>query len=575
MRSPATLLLAVALAALVAAPALANDDDSTVSGTAGIGVWGTDREDSPDQAAEYEPIGGGPVLQVDLDTFHDWGALLISAHGRHSDEVDGSLDFDYRRTVRSHTDYGKLLHRLGHFPMTHLEATSTNGKVVRHTDLDPFQDYELSYSLLEHRTEIQFPHLSALTMAVNYREQMRDGHRQAFTTSHCDNCHIYSQSHKLNERTTQADLEASINFRGGHITGSFGSREHRQNHTNVWLLFDEALHPEKQLPLFDNRLQFDSDEGVLPVDVWPDIDKDLARLDLHLKDVGGFVVNGGGVWSETTNRYTGLSSDYTGYMVNAARRFDNGIRVRWRARVYSIDNDDVFVDTNERVTDAGPHAGQTYEDIYGVNYDWTRLSALNRDTISSKLDATYRFGRTTGTLRFLWDFESIDRDHYQVAPGETETTTNTLGVLWRSRPAKGWKVKAGLRHAEIDNPFMLVNGACSTLVSDQYPNPWNPETPQYDDQHQTRVADTTASPSSWDELKAGVSYTAGKTSVSGLFRWWDGDNSDGDLTDWSRTNQTATLTVWTAPSETWDWYLGYAWQDSSLEAPVCIPIFDG
>jgi hypothetical protein len=572
-------LLRVTLAVVVTAlPVLAtagDDDEGTTTGHVLLGAWFDDEDGSPDAVAEYQPTGGSPALGLMMSTHQSWGSLLIAAHGTHSDQQDGVLSFDLKRALRSETTYTTLLHRLGHDPMTNLEATSNNGKVVFHEDLDPLQEYDLTYRLFEHRTEIQLPNLSAVTLAFEYRDQQRKGHRQAFTTSHCDTCHVTSQSHALDEKTTDATFEAKVGWRGGSLSAALNTRDLRQGIPNLWLTFDDALHPELQVPVFDNRLQYDSAEGVLPVDLWSDIDKDTVRIDLHLNNVAGFVVNGGAVFANTTNRYTGLESDYSGYALNAARRFDNGLRLRWRARAYSIDNDEVWVDTIERTTMAGPHAGNTYEDIYGINYDWRRESTLNREGIESKLDLSYRFSRKAGTLRLAWDFENIDRQYYQVLPGELETTTHKLGLYWKSRPAKGWKVNASLVHASIDNPFMLVDGACSTLESPGYPNPWSPETPQYDDQHQAQIAETTASPSSWDEARLGLSYTSGKTSISASYRLWDGDNRDGHLTDWSRTNQTAMLTLWSAPSEEWEWYLAYAKQESELDAPMCIPIFDG
>ena len=566
------LLLIVAVAA--ACPfAIAEEGDTTAE--VEIGFRDTDVTDSPALAGEYEPVEDEPVFGIMVSTHQDWGTFLVEFESAHPDDMDASVEFDIHRTVRSHTSYTSLLHRLGHDPLSNLAATSTNGKVVLHSDFDPGADYGFSYSDLSHRTELQFPGASALTLAVGYREQGREGKLQALSTSHCDTCHIKSQTHLLDEETTDGTLEAKVAWRGGSLTGSATTREHRQRFPFVLTQYDDALHPELQVPVFDNRLQYDSDVGPVPADLWPEIDKDTARLDLELHDVAGFAVAGGAVWSETENRYNGLSSDYQGYMLNAARRFDNGIRLRWRGRVYSIDNDDVFIDTIERVSIAGPHAGQTYEDIYGVNYDHWRYSALNRDVAESKLDASYRFGRVAGTLRALWEFETIDRDTYEVLPSETETTRNILGVSWRSRPSSMWRVDASLRHAEIDNPFMLVNGGCSTLVSGQYPNPWDPETPQYDEFHEARIAETTASPSSWDELKAGVTALLGGSTLSATYRWWDGDNSDGDLTDWSRTAQTGTLTYWTAPAPDWELFLAYAWQQSELQAPACIPIFDG
>ncbi len=184
-----------------------------------------------------------------------------------------------------------------------------------------------------------------------------------------------------------------------------------------------------------------------------------------------------------------LQSDYRGYIVTAAKGWKSGWRFRWRGRVYTIDNDDISVDVNDRVSIAGPHAGQTYEDVYGRNFDFLRQSALDRDAFESKADLSYRFGKKTGTLRFLWEYDTIDRENFQVMLGEFKTTTNMLGVNYRSRPATGWNLEANLKYADVNNAFMLIDGSCSTLVSGAYPNPWNPETPQYTDFHNARIAE--------------------------------------------------------------------------------------
>jgi len=573
MKARSILLAAILVAIPFAATA---EDAGATEGHVEIGGRAADVTDSPTLAGEYLTADDGVVLDLSVATHQDWGSLFVDVWGVDPDEAEGSLDFDVKRMVRSHTSYVSFLHRLGHRDLEHLEATSINGKVVFHTDFDPGFEYDYVYEDLFHRTELQLPNLPALTLAVEFREQQRSGHTQAFTTSHCDTCHVKSQKHRIDEETTDGTVEAIVGGSWGRLRAAFTSRELTHGTPSVTVEFDNALHPELQVPVFDNRLQYDDDVGPVPADLWPDIDKETSRLDLTLADLAGFAVNAGGVWSETENRYTGLKSDYTGYVVNAARRLGDAWRIRWRGRAYSIDNDDVFVDTVERVSQAGPHAGQTYEDIYGVNYDWWRLSALDRDVFESKLDASWRLGKAAGTLRFLWDLETVDRDNYEVLPGETETTTNIFGASWRSRPAKGAKLEAAYRHAEIDNPYMLVNGACSTLESPRYDNPWNPDTPQYDDFHQARIAETTASPGSWDELRLMGSLSLGTSAmVSATYRWWEGDNDDGDLTDWTRTNQNATVTFWSAPAESWDWYVAYSWLDSELDAPACIPIFDG
>lgn len=573
MKTTLRLTLALVLAALPLT-AVAGDDGDTESHAA-LGLWTTDVDGSPDMAAEYFDDGSGPLIDVTVNTHQDWGSLFLLGDFQSTNQNSASLDFDIKRLVRSHTSWDKFVHRLGHDPMTNLEATSFNGKVVQHTDFDPTTNYDITYSDLFSRTELQLPSLRALTLGVDFRQQQRKGHTQAFTTSHCDTCHIKSQDHALDQKTNDVTLDAKVAWHGGYVKGAFTSRELKNGTLGVPVTFDDALHPELQLPLFDNRLQYDSDVGEVIADLTPDINKDTGRLDLAINNLAGFALTANGVWSTTENTYTGLESDYAGYILTAAKRFKSGLRLRWRGRVYSIDNDDVFVDVNDRPGIAGPQAGMTYEDVYGVNFDHTRLSALNRDAFESKLDASYRFGRKAGTLRGIWDYDNVDREHYEVLPGKKKTTTNILGVTWRARPAKGFKFEAGFRHADISNAFTLIDGACSTLVSEPWPNPWNPDTPQYFEFQDERIAETTASPSSWDKLDLRFAYSTGRTSLSAKYVYWDGDNSDGDLTDWSRTNQTATVTLWSAPSDSWSWYAAYAWQDSEMEAPACLPVFDG
>ena len=339
--------------------------------------------------------------------------------------------------------------------------------------------------------------------------------------------------------------------------------------------FQDALHPELQLPLFDNRLQYDSDVGIVPADLWPDSDKDKTRLDLVFNKVLGFAVTANGVWTTTENRYTGLKMDYNGYMLTAAKRWKSGLRLRWRGHAYEVENDNVYIPVIERPGAMGPQAGLTYSEIYGETFDGIRYSAANRDVFSSKADLSYRFGRKAGTLRLLWDYSNIDREFYEVLPGEFKTTTNILGASWRSRPAKGFKFEANLKYADITNAFTLIDGACSTLVSEPWPNPWNPDTPQYFEFQDERVAETTASPSSWGRADLKLAYVTGRTTLSAKYIYWDGDNTDGDLTDWSRQNQTALLTVWSAPTDNISYYATYSWMSSDLGVPACIPVFDG
>ena len=55
----------------------------------------------------------------------------------------------------------------------------------------------------------------------------------------------------------------------------------------------------------------------------PDVEKNVGKIKLALGDVGGIALSAGGVFSTTENQDTLVQSNYTGYMLNAARRYQS------------------------------------------------------------------------------------------------------------------------------------------------------------------------------------------------------------------------------------------------------------
>jgi len=575
MRIRMRILLSALLVVSVPGAILAQGGSSTEGGVE-LGGWGVSEDGSPDLVTEYESTDGGPSFLLDLEAVDDWGAFDLDVEVWNNNTRDIDFVIDVNRWFRSETTNTKFLHRLGHQPVDHYEAVTDHGRVTLNTDMDPDGIYEISYDLLEHRSEFQPVNFGNLTLAVGYRRQERDGVKQVTTISHCDACHVVSKSRPIDERTTDGSLEAQWAWTGGQVRARFVHRELDQNPLSAGLLYDDALHPEKRAPLFDNRLQWDREEGVQEIDRAPKSTKDYFRLDSTFSDLAGFTVTAEGVWTETENEYTGLKSDYTGFLVNATRRLGKAWNLRWRGRSYSLDNDDVQVDVIERSGGAGPQAGGVYSDFYpDAELDFTRLSALNRDVVESKLDLTYKMSKKAGRIRGFWNWKDVDRDTFEVAENQTGTTSNLLGLSWAARPAKKWRTHLKWEHGDVDNPFGNLNGAFSTLVSPPVPSPFDPAGAQYYESHDARIADVSALPTGWDEVVARASYGRAKSLLSATFRWWDGDNSEGDLANWTRTTQAATITYWATPTPKWQWHVSYAWNDTETGTPASIPLFDG
>lgn len=572
-----TVLSSLLSVLLVQAPVVrAEEPPKTTAGTFELGGYGTSVTGSPDKAMEYEPTGDYMPYRLFVSAHEAWGSIVLSSEKKASDDESHRLAFDVQRTVRAKAWFDQLGHKQPHDPMKNLTAAVADGKYVWNTDNDPTASYKTAYANWGARAELQLPSLAAATLGVTYNEQDRKGHVQLMALSHCESCHVTSQSRAVDEKTRDAGADLLVTFRGGSARLGYNHRELKNADPYALFTYDRALHPVTHLPIFDNRLSYDATEGAQKIDERPDVRKNTGSLDFSLDNVAGFALNGAGVLSKTENRYAGLEASYAGGMLALARNWDSGLRLRWRTRYYTLHNDDVAVDVNERKSVAGPQAGKTYREVYGYDPDFTRYSALDRDVYESSLEGAYRLGKKAGTVRATWTFRNVDRENVEAAPGEHATTTNVLALAWRAPVAKGLKLFADYRHGMVSNPLLALDTTCSQLV---YPKSGtsglDTTLAQYWQSHAARTGDGTAAPSAWDEVKAGLTWTSGALGLTANYRYWSGDNSTGDFTDWSKKHQSATVTLWSMPSPTWDWYVAWATAKSELGGHTCISLFDG
>lgn len=589
MNSKIRIMLAILLVALMPALVVAQDPEETpiaeeseattsTRSSVEIGVWDTSVDGSPDLVLEYQPDGTGPWIKADINSVGEKSGVRYEGDIRDSNIMTNALDFDVNRMFRSSNTLNILLHRLGHQPLDHLQAATTHGRSVSITDWNPDSEYEIDYQLFETWNEIQPRGLDALTVGFGYRDQRRDGMRQQTVISHCDSCHVQSMDRSVNEKTTDVGVDLTWAFGSkGYIRAGYKNRSYSNDPTSVDFLYDRALHPEFHTPIWDNRMSIDAVDGSVPIDVRSDTSKDTLSIDGLWASANGLNLAAEGVWTETKNEGTNVRSDFSGYLANVSKRFgaDRKWGFRWRGRAYDVSVDDYFVDIVERVSIAGPQTGKTYREVYGLDPDFNRESSRSRDVITSRADVSYRFNRTLGSLRFIWDYDSIDRQNYEVAPGTTKTTSNEFGVSWSARPGRGLKTNVLLAFGNANDPFNGVDTQYSTLVSSPAPSPLAPSSAQYSEFQDARIAEGTASPEDWTRFELRGTYTGNVASLTGNYRYWDGGNTSGDLTDWSRQNQAASVTFWSSPAPRWQWYAGYTWNDSALDTVANIPLYDG
>ncbi len=572
MRRPRFLPLA-ASAFLLALPLGAEE----MRGTVEVAGRSSSTDGNTNLAAEYRDTDSGTELRAAIEGAFEELYLALAADLRSDSDQRVSLTVDASRLVRSHTTYTRLPHRLPHDPLDNLRGSISDVKVIWSTDLEPTAQYGIRFDELTNRNEFQLASLPWLTVTTDLREQWRQGHRQSLALSHCSTCHLQSQGREVNEHTREAGLAARAIFGGWSATARVARRDLRERAPDPTRTYELVEHPAQRTPLFRDRMQYDARNGALAYDVVPTTSKDVARVELANGNLGGFAVALAGVKTRLTNTATDNQVEYRGASLLLARRIGSKGNLAVRARTYSIGSTDYFVDTTEPAAAAGPYAGKTYRERYGLDPDFLRRSAIDRSVQEATARYTHRL-RPGSTVTAQYDVRAIDRDTYQVAVGETTTLEQRLRLATTLRPAKGLTLRASASYADIRHPFAIVDGACNLepLQTTPTSSPLVPGSVQYWQIHAGRVADLSASPSSWAELKLSGTYQLGSSSMAALsLRYWDGANSDQDLNQWSRTLMAATASWNWAPAETSEIHVAASYGTRELEQHLCIPLMDG
>jgi hypothetical protein len=568
-----TLLIAFACA-LLAGPALAQEG---MTGTVEIGGRAVQTEGNTQRAAEYTTTDDGAELRVDLRALFGEFYLALFTETFDTNDSKTVLDFELTRSVRSHTTYTALPHALEHDPLANLRGAVGEVKVTGSTDLDPTAQYGVDYDVFTNTTEFQFPNAGWLTVGVHYREQWREGHKQSLALSHCSTCHVQSKGKAVDEHTRDGGVSARATLGSWAINGAYIERDFRERGATPTRVYELAEHPAQRKPLFNDRIQYDAKDGALPYDFAPTTEKRTVRGEITNSNLGGFSLSLSGAGTKVTNMSSGNEVEYEGFNLAAAHRVGKKGTFSLRARTYTIDSTDYYVDTVEPVAVAGVYPGKTYRQQYGYDPDFMRQSAVDRDVTEAQLRFAYKVAKGS-SLTATYDVRNIDRETYDVAVGETGTLEQRVKLVYSLRPGKGLQLRAAATLADITHPFALVDGACNpdALQTVAKPSPMAPGSIQYWQIHDARAADLSASPEQYTEIKLTGSYQITPSALASLsYQWWDGKNDGGDLNDWAKSLNAITATVVVAPSETVEMHVGAAWRERELQQHICIPLQDG
>lgn len=358
-----------------------------------------------------------------LGKIHD---AYLRLEGFYEDEKDQvyAVDLDVRRAIKGEFDYRRFRHWTEHDPLT-IRQTTPPFTYFGMSDEDSGTNYTLTRALTKSWMSLTCPRFPNINLHFNYREEGRDGERQALSYLLL-NRELLADGRPMEQVTR--DYKAGATFRKGILTidDTFWYRMFKdEGSENVFM--DGGI-PFTQVPRFERY------QNTLS-----------ARVDLPL--------------------YTSFYTNYAWYYVDAKGYPEEGDpwyltrgeepRINYHSLQTRLSSSPL-----KNLTVSGYYRYQNLDNEHIHKwYDSELPSAMTRENHTWAVDAAYRLLRST-SLRYGWEYETIGREDSgleQVHYTETRRKTHRLSlnskfyvpfVERKSRLRIEWK------HDDTQNPFM-------------------------------------------------------------------------------------------------------------------------
>jgi hypothetical protein len=367
-------------------------------------------------------------------------------------------------------------------------------------------------------------------------------------------------------------LGGGLNFGAVNLDYSYTNRRFRENEPAPNHTYLKKLHPEKVVPVFDSRIQYDQVDGAIPFDLIPDTDKQTHLVKALAPVTDSVTVSAHYVNSNVKNRLTNLELDSSSFAGGLSARVGQKGVFNARFSHIRIKNDSVFVDVIEPVDVAGPNAGKTFIEAY-PDYgeaDWTRNSALSRKTLDFDTSFRYRLSKIT-KFRLNYEYKKIDRDFYDVAETQSHTFKGGLDI----KPNRQWKFTLNGKIQLNTDPFAnLKAGIAPEVQNFAVDNPFSGN--QFYVFHQAREANLTNIPTDVQEVKAIVSWSPSyRMSLSGNILYRDEKNDELNFSSWENDTLNYGVTLWLAPQDSLSLTGAYYFYGEKLNSLFAIPVLEG
>ncbi len=573
--------------------AWADEGGTVLNGTSSVGAHMLDNTGMFGKVGEFYSDANLSKFQADA-SFDLEGATdksLFDLYGSYFDKDTKSFGFaaDADGPVKVRFDYQSFLHNLDHDNLENLQAREATGdgapagKMVFHHDLDPLGRYSLTYERMSGSVEYDLVSIRNGKAYVRYDDQRRHGWKQALTIDHCAYCHVEGNRQVIDQQTRT--WKAGVEGRMGRVTFGYEFTaqdylDHAPTSTRHWT---RAQHPitggsDSELA---SRLQFQ--DVTLPYHVGPNTEKRSHEITAKVNINDRNDVRGSYSHSRVDNSNNNLSTEFDGFAFGWLARLGKKSRLTARVVRYSVDADDAYVDLNPFRD--GATGGS-------LDFDWTRVSAANRDVWQADLVYRTKLGRKT-SFNLDWRHKVVDRDamnqtqttyYLDETTGENvmvpstaipyETTTDRFRASLHRRLGMKGNMRLTYAYTHIDQPFANLTGICEeSLRGEDHTLADNVYTWYF---QRDRIGNATALPDEVHRVSWRTSYQVNpRLSLNAYFngQWESNDSMNSYSLD--RDIYSPGIDLWTAPSDRLMFTLGYAFNRVESNAVLCPPLFGG
>ncbi len=573
------------LALLILAPGLAAQDAAPPppdgqGGQIFVGTRGLDNNNHLGQVGEYDAARQGLRPSAGVEFWKQSGSVFFDGYGEWRGDARDQyykVDVQATRYVRIRSHFMKYLHRLDHDPLLDLD-TALGGPMVQHTDNDPHTLYKPGYE--EARTDVEavIPGATWLRLKGSHRTYLREGGVQHRTMSKCSTCHVTGNRQEIDQRSHELTGGVAIVTNKVTVDYEYYNRQFNDRALVNTILYDRAIHPVTQAPVFDARVQFDSLNGELPYLPTPPSRKARHSVRARAELPKESTLQAAFTSASTQNNFTGLKADSWGWNARYTIPVNKKMSFSVRAKQLDWEVDDVFVNVIEREAVAGPNTGNTYPEAYPDfgEASFTRFSSRNRNDISVRGELTTRLARFN-TLRTGYQFAHRKRDHYEVEKTNTNSVYATYNRRIRETGSGDWSLRARYRFDHNDNPWLHRHAALPPVMQ-PFESPGNAPFGgvQYFEIYAARQADLTRFPKTSHFIEPSLTWMPNmKFSATLHYRYRQLENDDLNMSEWSRSVHMPGAELYFAPLERLSFTAAYMFHNERSETLFGIPVYDG